>query len=247
MCLRLKKPTIIIEYKENLEKGSLFLYITFWETLWINNIKLITIILLAFTIPFSGYGQLDDDPLTHCTRPMPFWFGFGGGINSSKVDFKEFSTEYLYSSQISFEIKSQLYSYVRNPKGMFLFGLSYDSKKYNILNSKNKEIELRSSYLTIPIKYQYNIIDLDESIPLSVLLGGFYSLKLDENSIDKDIVYLPGSNYGVIVGSKIEYYLNTGIYVFIEYNFQFGFASIENTVSNSGNVSHLINIGFKFP
>ena len=130
---------------------------------------------------------------------------------------------------------------------MLLYGITYESKKYDILSSTNKTILLESSYLTIPIKYQYNIHDLIESLPLSFLLGGFYSFKLDENSIDKNIEYLPNSNYGVILGSKIEIFLNNGFFLNLDYNFQYGFATLQNSISNSGNVSHVINIGFKFP
>lgn len=106
---------------------------------------------------------------------------------------------------------------------------------------------METSYLTVPIKYQYNVFDLTEKVPLSILFGGFYSFKLDENSRDKEIEYLPKGNYGVIVGSKIELILNNGFFLNLDYNLQYGFASLQNTVSNSGRVSHQLIIGFKYP
>ena len=225
-----------------------FLYITFWESLWNYNIKLLTYIFLAFAIPFSGYGQIDEDPLPRgCYNKTIFYLGLSGGTNFSKVNYNELASDYLASYQLGIEFQSLISSSVKESVSMLLYGLSYESKKYNIQNTNNKSILLESSYLTIPIKYQYNIIDLEESLPLSILFGGFYSFKLDENSINKDIEYLPNGNYGLIVGSKIELILNGGFFLNLDYNLQYGFASLLNTVSNSGNISHQLIIGFKYP
>lgn len=204
--------------------------------------------MLTFAIPYSGYGQLDyDSPLTDCPVNIPFYLGLSGGLNYSKINYNEANSNYLFSRQISLELETFISSKVKNTRNILLFGISYESKLFNIVNSSNQTIQLESSYVTIPIKNQVNIIELHKSIQLSLLLGGFYSFKLIENSRDDDIEYLPNGNYGLIVGSKIEHILRSGVIIHLEYNFQYAFASIENTIANSGNVSHLINVGFKFP
>ena len=221
----------------------------------IKNIKLLTIILLALAILFNGHSSL----FSNSYSKIPFYFGFSGGMNYSKVNYDEVSKEYLPSGQIAFEIESFVFSNSKVAKSSLLYGLSYESKNYNILNLNNKEIQLESSYLTIPIKYQYNIIDLmkdnsnmsflmkEDNLTISILIGGFYSLLLNQKSSDENIDYLPSSNYGIIIGSKLDYMFNNGINVFIEYNLQYGFASLQNSVSTTTNISHIINIGFKFP
>lgn len=134
-----------------------------------------------------------------------------------------------------------------SPKYSIELGICYESKNYNILNLNNQSIQLESNYLTIPIKYQYEFIDLQKSITVSVVLGSFYSLLLNEKSSDKNIEYLPNSNYGIIVGPKIEVFLINGYFLNLDYNFQYGFASLNNSISNTNNVGHIINIGFKAP
>lgn len=188
-----------------------------------------------------------EDPLSSGCYPRPtlFFLGLSGGLNYSKINIDKVSTEYLLSGQIAIEFQSFLSSY-KTERSTLLYGVSYELKKYNVLNKSSQTIQLNSSYLTIPIKYQYYFINLQKSIPASIVLGGFYSFLLNEQSIN-DIEYLPNSNFGIIVGPKIEIILNNGFFLNLDYNFQYGFASTKNTVSNSGNVSHLINVGFKFP
>jgi hypothetical protein len=177
-----------------------------------------------------------------------FYFGFSGGINYSNVNFKEFKVDNLQSGQISIEIESFYFSDPREANSALLYGLSYEMKKHNILDLSNQRIKLQSTYITVPLKYQYKLIEIDGSIPIHILLGGFYSLKLNEISSSNDIEYFPQSNYGVITGLNVLHFINSiNAYVFLEYNFQYGFASLNNTISTTNNVSHLINIGFKFP
>lgn len=177
------------------------------------------------------------------------YFVLSSGLNIVQVlpqSNKNLGSSQGYQINLTFQ-KYFGYEYNR-PTSSVEFGLSYESKNYNILNSKNDEIELEPSYLTIPIKYQYEIVDLiKDNLPLSILMGGFYSLLLNEESSDENIAYLSSSNYGIILGSKIDYFFNNGLYAFIEYNLQYGFASLQNSISNSGNISHIINIGFKVP
>jgi len=202
--------------------------------------------LLVFAIPYSGYGQVGVNPLTFYPTSRPFYLGLNGGLNYSKINYDDASTEYLPSVQLAIEFQSFLSSY-KNARSTLLYGVSYELKQFSILNSSNESIQLESSYLSFPIKYQYYFTDLQKSIPVSVVLGGFYSFKLDESSIDKDIEYLPNSNYGIIVGPKIEIILNYGFFLNLDYNFQYGFASLKNSISTTNNISHIINIGFKFP
>jgi hypothetical protein len=183
-----------------------------------------------------------------CGPPIPFYLGLSGGTNFSKVNFDESSLDYISSVQIAIEFESFAFSGPKNAKSTLLYGVSYESKNYKILNSNNEEIQLESSYLTIPVKYQHLLFDIENLTPFNILLGGFYSFKLNEISSSKDIEYFPQSNYGVITGLNVLHFINSiNVYIFIEYNFQYGFASTQNTVANSGNVSHVINIGFKFP
>ncbi len=177
-----------------------------------------------------------------------FYIGFSGGVNYSNVNFKEFKVDNLQSGQISIEIESFYFSDPRKANSALLYGLSYETKKYNILDLSNQGIKLQSTYITVPLKYQYKLIEIDGSSPIHILLGGFYSLKLNEISLSKDIEYFPQSNYGVITGLNVLHFINSiNAYIFLEYNFQYGFASTQNTVTSFGNLSHLINVGFKFP
>lgn len=241
--------TIINEYEENLEKGSLFLYITFWESLWIYNIKLITIILLAFAIPFSGYATIIP------SKSTPFYIGLSSGINFTKLNNNEFHSEYRQSPQFSFNAEFILADSTENQIHSMYLSWGYYNRSYYLTTNDEKKLNIESGYMALISKYQYTILNRNRksNVPISLLVGGFLNVRMDEESnydntnyIDEDGL-LARNNYGLLIGTKIEYVSSSDYSIFIEYNFGYDFSTLEKLFPSTNSFMHIINLGFKFP
>jgi hypothetical protein len=186
-----------------------------------------------------GFAQTEN-PLTNCTSPIPFYVGLNSGVNLSKVNYDEHTSSFNTSYQLGLEIES-LFPPFKNGKSSLLYGLSYESKIYEINNDNNEAKNINADYLTFPIKYQYRFSNY-----LNIHVGGFYSFLLNSND-DNYLSAFPNSNYGISLGINSIYVFRNGVNLILEYSFQNGFAPIDNTTQFSSNISHVINIGFKVP
>ncbi len=178
--------------------------------------------------------------------PIPFYIGLNSGVNLSKVNYSEHLTSFNTSYQIGLEIESFIRP-IRNWENSILYGITFELKKYEIRDENTKFRIIESNYLTIPLKYNRNFFEfLNDDIIFNVQAGVFYSLLLNSTNNNSQLA-LPNHNYGVILGTGFTYITSTGLYLILEYNFQNGFAPIDNTTPFSSNISHVINIGFKVP
>lgn len=187
-----------------------------------------------------------ESPLTKCYTPIPFYVGLNSGVNLSKVNYSEHTINLNTSYQIGLEIESFIRP-INNWEKSILYGLSYESKNFNIKRNNKESKNINAGYLTFPIKYHQELFRfLDEEIIFRIQLGGFYSFLINSSIVNTNS-FIPNSNYGIILGATFTYTTSIGLYFILDYNFQNGFAPIDNTTQFNSNISHVINIGFKVP
>ncbi|PKL78225.1 MAG: hypothetical protein CVV25_12315 [Ignavibacteriae bacterium HGW-Ignavibacteriae-4] len=118
-----------------------------------------------------------------------------------------------------------------------------------------KKLNIESGYMSLISKYQYTILNRNRksNVPISLLVGGFLNTRMNEESnfdntnyIDEDGL-LARNNYGLLIGTKIEYVNSSDYSIFIEYNFGYDFSTLEKLFPSTNSFMHIINLGFKFP
>ncbi|MFN3196183.1 MAG: hypothetical protein ACE364_09560 [Chlorobiota bacterium] len=207
--------------------------------------KYILTILFFFSTLSFGFAQ-GVNPLNRGCYPSPStYFGFNTGLNLSKLNQRYFPTNYFLSGQFSFEIES-LINQPGSPISSLLYGLSYDSKNYEVKSETIQTRNIQVNYITLPIKYQHQFFRFFKKLLVLGTIGGYYSILLN-SSQDSNNQLLPTSNYGISLGLNSIYVFRNGVNLILEYSYQNGFAPIDNTTSFSSNISHVINIGFKVP
>ncbi len=205
--------------------------------------------MLAFAIPFSGYGQLSDSELS--TRYFMDYFTLSSGVNF--VNVTQNSNE-IFGSYRGFQANLTYEKYIGSsytkPTNSIEFGVSYISKEF-ASSYNNSQNSLNVYYLSLPINYNTRFLSV-----FLMKVGGYVSYKLNNldgfyrNYSSENLLTLPELDYGIHVGTRLE--LNeisseVSIPVFIEYNLQYGLVSIEEILPNSFNGTHTINLGVKFP
>ncbi len=213
-------------------------------------IKLITIILLAFAIPYNGYGQGDqDDPSDRPPRAQPFLIGLSSGINYSNMMYENTSTEFMFSGKISLDFEYPML-YINEYRRDFTFstGISFDNKNLNINDANNNQKQSNITFLTIPIKYELLIGTnySENKLRTSIVVGPSFSFLISNpfKVIKEKPLWL---NVGIILGPKFEYVLNPELFMFIEYNYQIGLTKLYDIEALNAINSHIVNIGFKIP
>jgi hypothetical protein len=241
----------------NLEKGSLFLYITFLDSLWNYNIKLLTIILLAFTIPFSAYGQDIgvDKGFFGCVLGgnlpprQPIQIGLTGGINFSEIYSDEINTESGLSKQflLYFEYPLSL-GKVQEDYLSLSSGIGYNNINLNISDSNHIESKSNLTYITIPVLYQITALTLGEEhqFRTNLKFGSSFNIFVSQSS--NEVIENPNWIYlGAILGAKIEYALDSNLALFVDYHIDIAITDIQDNSDLDRISSHFINLGLKVP
>ncbi len=159
------------------------------------------------------------------------------------------STEFMLSGKISFDFEYPML-YINEYRRDFTFstGISFDNMNLNIYDANDNQELINITFITIPIKYELLIgTNYSESrFRTSIVIGPSFSF-LISNSSNVSTKKTQWLNAGFILGPKFEYVLNPELFMFIEYNYQFGLTNLfDIKVLNAIN-SHIVNIGFKFP
>lgn len=225
--------------------------------------------MLAFAIPFSGYGQESEAGLQPYVPQSDFVVVNTGIAFSNLYPESGISTEYIHRFQYSVYYERYIKREM-NPKTSVKIGLQYTQKGHDIgfvekkIKVNNEIVDLERSslhieldYLTLPLSLKYVVINTPTNQRVYLELGGYISKLLNQqySMIDFDSVETiskyPKIDYGVHLGAGIEFdfndfYVDLPLIFVAEYNLQLGLNSLLKDVPDNYNITHSINVGIKF-
>lgn len=173
------------------------------------------------------------------------YLGTSGGINYSKLNYNNIGTDYRQSYQIALRIENLLIDTNKNYNSGISYGFSIGEFEFEEQTSENNTKVVSLNNYIFPVIYQHRLVEISDDFSLFGQLGAFINFM--HTTKENEISNLPWFNFGGIIGINLTYLFSTNWGVVIEYNLHNGLAPIDNTYTLSSNISHVINIGFKFP
>lgn len=193
-----------------------------------------------------------------------YYFGIHNGLSLSNVTGESSNPQIKfnndYNTNYNIGVSIEINNLIKNPKLSLESRIFYIGKGRNVSNliyldlngiplNDTTSVQSIYHYLQIPFMLNYNLVKLKKS-EIDISGGAFvsYLLSLErvykDYEIDIDDKVENKIDLGINVGLSYKYLIRDKSFIGLSYNFQYGFN--EPTTTYDRNLSHIINLFYKF-